>query len=166
MERAQVETALDQLLREVRRATRAEAGTIFLPEGRHLRFAVVQNDFLAERLGEPGMRRRLQTSTVPLDEHSLAGFVALTAEAVNVVNAYEMSQETDSRFNRQVDMRTGYVTCSVLAVPILESPGKVVGVLELLNALDENAAIVPFGPEDETTARQIAARMAALTTSA
>src|SRR5262245_16273730 len=166
MERAEVHATLDQLLSEVRRATRAEAGTVFLPEGRHLRFAIVQNDFLAERLGEPGMRRRLQTTKLPLDEQSLAGFVALTAEVVNTVNAYEIWQEADQRFNRQVDVRTGYVTCSVLAVPILESAGKVVGVLELLNALGDNAAIVPFGAEDETTARQIAARMAAVMGSA
>lgn len=165
MERAELHATLDQLLSEVRRATHAEAGTVFLPEGRHLRFAIVQNDFLAERLGEPGMRRRLQTTSVPLDELSLAGFVALTAELVNVVNAYEMSQETDQRFNRQVDMRTGYVTCSVLAVPIIESAGKVIGVLELLNALGHNAAIVPFGAEDETTATQIAAQMAAVMSS-
>ena len=139
---------------------------MFLPEGDHLRFAVVQNDFLLQRLGEPGMRRRLQTTTVPLDEQSLAGFVALTAESVNVVNAYEMSQATDPRFNRQIDMRTGYVTCSVLAVPILESEGNVLGVLELLNAMSENGAIVPFEPEAEISAREMAARMATVLRSA
>ena len=41
---------LDRILEAARRFTRAEAGTLFLCEGEHLRFAVVQNDLL-ERKG-------------------------------------------------------------------------------------------------------------------
>jgi len=40
---------LDRVLEAARRCTRAEAGTLFLREGDHLRFAVVQNDFLQQK---------------------------------------------------------------------------------------------------------------------
>src|SRR5207237_1325277 len=51
---------LERILSQARRVTRAEAGTVFLRDGDHLRFAVVQNDFLEPRLGEDG-------SVVPFD---------------------------------------------------------------------------------------------------
>src|SRR5207247_630827 len=51
--------ALELLLTEPRRLTRAEAGTVYLREGDRLRFAAVQNDVLARRFGTDEARRRL-----------------------------------------------------------------------------------------------------------
>src|SRR5207249_478487 len=48
--------ALELLLTEARRLTRAEAGTVYLREGDRLRFAPVQNDVLARRFGTDGAR--------------------------------------------------------------------------------------------------------------
>src|SRR5574341_699113 len=73
-------TLLERILTEARRFTRAEAGTLFLRENDELRFAVVQNDRLARRLGEPEMRRRLQSEPLKLSELSLAGYVAIMGE--------------------------------------------------------------------------------------
>jgi len=50
---------LERILDAARRFTRAEAGTLFLREGDHLRFAVVQNDFLQRKLGTVAMQQRL-----------------------------------------------------------------------------------------------------------
>jgi GAF domain-containing protein len=44
---------LERVLETARRFTGAEAGTLFLRDGDHLRFAVVQNDFLQRKLGAP-----------------------------------------------------------------------------------------------------------------
>src|SRR5213596_602063 len=54
-------TLLHRILTEARRFTRAEAGTLFLREKDELHFAVVQNDRLARRLGDPEMQRLLQS---------------------------------------------------------------------------------------------------------
>src|SRR2546426_11125624 len=51
--------ALELLLTEARRLTRAEAGTVYLREGDRLRFAAGQNDVLALRFGTDEARRRL-----------------------------------------------------------------------------------------------------------
>ncbi|MBI4561743.1 MAG: GAF domain-containing protein, partial [Candidatus Rokubacteria bacterium] len=77
---------LKMILLEARRFTRAEAGTLFLREGDQLRPAVVQNDLLADRLGEPELGR-LQAEPLPLSEESLAGYVALTGEILNLPDA-------------------------------------------------------------------------------
>jgi adenylate cyclase len=58
----------------------------------------------------------------------LAGYTARTGEVVNVADAY-----TDERFNPKFDRETGYVTRSVLCVPVLDREGNVTGVTQAIN---------------------------------
>ena len=48
----------------------------------------------------------------PMDK-GIAGYVASTSEVLNISDPYR-----DSRFNREVDMKTGYITKSILCVPV------------------------------------------------
>ena len=63
--------ALELLLTEARRLTRAEAGTVYVREGNRLRFAAVQNDVLARRFGDDEARRRLAADPLRLGEPSV-----------------------------------------------------------------------------------------------
>ena len=69
----------------------------------------------------------------------IAGAVAASGLAVRIDDAY-----ADARFNQQVDHDTGYRTRSILAVPMRNTRGEVVGVLQALNR--RNGA---FSGEDE-----------------
>jgi HD-GYP domain-containing protein (c-di-GMP phosphodiesterase class II) len=60
--------------------------------------------------------------------HGIAGTVAETGEVINITDAYQ-----DPRFNRQVDLSTGYRTSTVLCVPMRDAQGEVTGVLQALN---------------------------------
>jgi signal transduction histidine kinase len=85
--------------------------------------------------GEKGEAlRRIRTS---IDE-GIAGWVATHGEPV-IVN--DVSQ--DPRFSEKVDVRTGFLTRSVLCVP-LQVKGRTIGVLEVLNKLSEEG----FDEED------------------
>jgi len=132
---------LERILEEARRFTRAEAGTLFLRDGDHLRFAVVQNEVLEARLATGAMPPRPQAAPLPLSEPSAAGHVAQTGEIVNVSDADAARR-------------------SVLVVPLQDPKGHIVGVLELLNARDEGGASVPFDPADERLIRALAAQAA------
>ncbi len=151
---------LQRVLETARRFTQAEAGTLFLREGDHLRFAVVQNDFLQRKLGTAAMLQRLQSEPLRLTEPSLAGHVAQTGEIVNVADAYAIGVHETRALNRRFDAANEYSTRSVLAVPMQDLTGSNVGVLELLNALDESGAIVPFDLEDERVVRALASQAA------
>src|SRR5256885_17221808 len=70
--------ALELLLTEARRLTRAEAGTVYLREGDRLRFAAVQNDVLARRFGTDEARRRLAAEPLALVGPGRASYVAPT----------------------------------------------------------------------------------------
>jgi len=151
---------LDRILEAARRFTRAEAGTLFLCEGDHLRFAVVQNDLLERKLGKSEMQQRLQAEPLRLSEPSLAGHVAQTGALINVADAYASGVHETRTFNQRFDTASDYSTRSVLVVPLQDLTGSIVGVLELLNAIDDSGAIVPFEPDHEKLIRALASQAA------
>jgi putative methionine-R-sulfoxide reductase with GAF domain len=64
---------------------------------------------------------------LPLSK-GLAGHVASTGEILNIRDAYR-----DQRFDRAVDISTGYRTTSVLSLPIKNKTGVIIGVVQVLN---------------------------------
>jgi diguanylate cyclase (GGDEF)-like protein len=151
---------LERIVAEARRFTNAEAGTLFLREGDHLVFAVVQNDPLVTRLGEQEMRRRLQAEPLALAQPSLAGYVATTGQSIVLRNAYDVPRDRPYVFNAAVDRRTAYETGSVLAVPLQEASGEVLGVLQLINAHDADGERIAFDPQYEELVQWLASQAA------
>jgi response regulator RpfG family c-di-GMP phosphodiesterase len=125
---------MERILSEARELLHADAGTIFLREGRALRFAYAQNDTLSRRDPSTAGFRAYQ---VPVADSSIAGWVAMSGEPVNLADAYEIDASLPYRFDPNFDRLTGYATKSVLALPLRTSMGSTLGVLQLLNALDE-----------------------------
>jgi diguanylate cyclase (GGDEF)-like protein len=152
-------TLLERILTEARRFTRAEAGTLFLREGDILRFAVVQNDKLAKELGEEEMRKRLQAEPLSLRELSLAGHVALTGDILNLHDTYMIPPDRPYAFDSRVDARLSYRTQSILVVPLQDPMHNILGVLELINALDRGR-VVPFDSQYESLVRSLASQAA------
>jgi len=64
---------------------------------------------------------------LPLGQ-GLAGYSALSGETINVPDAY-----ADARFDRNIDLRTGFRTLNILVVPVWGSQDKPVGVIQALN---------------------------------
>src|SRR5574341_110226 len=153
-------TLLERILTEARRFTHAEAGTLFLRENDELRFAVVQNDRLRRRYGEAQMKTLLQAQPLKLTEMSLAGYVAIMAEVINIPDTYTIPPDRPYSFNSLFDARFDYKTRSVLVVPLQDRSGNVFGVLELINALDETGCVVPFDIEYEGLVRALASQAA------
>jgi len=144
-----------RILTEARRFTHAEAGTIYLREGDHLRFAAVQNDMLARNLGEREMRE-LFPADLPLSKPSLAGYVALSRDILRLPDASDIPTDRPYAFDGAVDAQTGYRTRSVLVVPLVERTGNVIGVFQLINALDADHQIIPFDQDYEELIRALA----------
>lgn len=61
----------------------------------------------------------------------VAGHVAATGEILNIADAYR-----DQRFLRQFDRDTGYLTRTMLTVPMRNPQQKIIGVVQLLNKKD------------------------------
>jgi adenylate cyclase len=63
-----------------------------------------------------------------LNTSGIAGHVFTSGEGLIINDAYN-----DSRFNRDVDGQTGYVTKSILCTPIITVRGEMIGVAQILN---------------------------------
>lgn len=126
-----VERLLERILSESRCFTRSEAGSLYLvedgPSGRCLRFRLAQNE---------AIRFAFTERTVPVDESSLAGFVALRKEPLVLDDAYRIPEEAPYRHNAAFDTETGWRTRAVLVVPMSDHAGELVGVLQLMNRRD------------------------------
>lgn len=141
---------LDTILHECRKFANAEAGTIFLvrppPEGTpdgilgdgFLEPMSFQNDALA-----------LETATfvLPVDETSIAGYVASTGETLLIDNAYEIPPAKPYGFNTSVDASTGYRTHSVACIALRHQSGAISAVVQLINRRTPAGDVIAFAPE-------------------
>jgi len=141
-----VHALLDEVLLQARRLTRADAGSIYLIENEVLNFSYIHNDTL---FGASGVNRYLYAShTLAVDNHSLAGYAALTGKPLLIDDAYHLPAGMPFTFNDAFDHLSGYRTQSILAVPLVTSNNKTVGVMEIINPLKDDRRPSAFTPGD------------------
>lgn len=118
-----VETNIDTLLtiiaQEINHALNADRCTVFLHDEE-------KNELWSKvALG-------LETQEIRFASNlGLAGHVFQSGETINIKNAYE-----DERFNKEIDLKTGYRTNTILCMPIYNLSHKIVGVFQVLNKKD------------------------------
>ncbi|WP_200930642.1 HD domain-containing phosphohydrolase [Pseudorhodoferax sp. Leaf274] len=147
---------LQQILFGAKRLTRCDAATLYIvTENRTLRFALRTRD------------DSLPQSEIPLrdadgrdNDRFVSTYVALHNKHVVIDDVYT-EQRFDLSGTRSFDERTGYRTVSMLALPLAPREGEVIGVLQLMNALDPiTGKAVPFSEEDVQLASALAAQAA------
>lgn len=143
-----IDLLLEKILREARGFTNCDAGSIYVREGDQLIFRYAQNDTMQRQL-PPGKKLPYATFTVPISNASIAGYVATNGSILNISDVYEVGEYYPFSFNRSYDDRTGYRTCSMLTIPLLNFRNEVIGILQLINAMDSHGDTIPFAHEDE-----------------
>jgi phosphoserine phosphatase RsbU/P len=114
---------LDELLREIVitaiELVNAERGTLYLIDEK-------KNELWSQVLtGEGLVEVHLPMGT------GIAGYVGESGETLSIPNAYK-----EPRFYPDYDRISGYVTKSILCMPLRNREGKIIGVFELLNKKD------------------------------
>ena len=141
-----VDALLAEVLLQARRLTRADAGSIYLIENNVLNFSYINNDTL---FGASGVNRYLYAShTLAIDNYSLAGYVALTRKPLLIDDAYHLPPEMPFTFNDSFDILSGYRTQSILAAPLVTSNNKTVGVMQIINPLNDDRQASAFTSGD------------------
>jgi HD-GYP domain-containing protein (c-di-GMP phosphodiesterase class II) len=156
---------LEMILVAAKEITHADAGTVYtVTDDRQLRFAALRTDSLDFVMGG--------TSGIPIPFAPLPLYyddgrpnlqmvvthAALTGELVAIDDAYA-AEGFDFSGTRAFDARTGYRSRSFLTVPMRTHEGEVIGVLQLINALDPaTGAIVPFSERDRQLSLSLASQ--------
>jgi HD-GYP domain-containing protein (c-di-GMP phosphodiesterase class II) len=157
---------LDLILSKSREITCSDAGSVYLVDRRDgeqkLIFKVAQTDSL------PNIS--VQLTSIPLNPESLAGYVAITGETLNIPDAYALGDDVPYKFDRHFDLEFDYRTVSVLVLPMQNREGETIGVLQLidrklqadLQITPENALSItqPYSDWEQQIVRSLASQAA------
>lgn len=143
-----IDLLLEKVLGEARKFTNCDAGSIYVKEGDSLRFSCTQNDTLLKQL-PPGRKLPYATFSIPIDNSSIAGYVAADGNILNIPDVYGLDASCPFSFNRSYDDITGYRACSMLTIPLKNPRSDIIGVLQLINAMDGAGNTVPFDTREE-----------------
>lgn len=152
-----LERLLELIVREARGFTGADAGSLYILEDSKLFFHVAQNETLSRRPNPPP---GFKPYPLPLSKESIAGYVAITGEILNIEDVYRLPNTVPYSFNPDFDLRNNYVTRSMLIVPMKDRQGQILGVLQLINAMDKTGAVVVFPKSVEHLVMSLASQAA------
>ncbi len=158
---------LEIILMRAKEMTRADGGTLYLQtEENTLKFEIVHTDSLGIRMGgaqgEPisFYPVKLVNDDGDPNMHNVAACAVLKNETINIADAYS-NEEFDFTGTRNFDKKTGYRSKSFLTVPMTNHENKIIGVLQLINAMDaETGEIRAFSALDQQVVESLASQAA------
>ena len=142
---------LETVVVEAQALTNADGGTLYwLEEEKYLKFVIVRNTSLGIIMGGTS-KNKISFKPVDLynkdgseNYNNVASYSALKRERVNIADAYEV-KGFDFSGTKTFDASTGYRSKSFITFPLEDIGGKVIGVLQLINAQDlKTGKIIPF----------------------
>lgn len=159
---------LENILLAAKDITHADGGTLYrvTEDGKSLRFEIMRTQSLGIAKGGTASES-IDLPTLPLhladgkpNDSLVAAYAAIHHKTVNIADAYA-EPNFDFSGTKQFDQRTGYHSKSFLAVPMKNHEGELIGVLQLINALDPaSGQVVPFQLTDERLAESLASQAA------
>ena len=160
-------TLLDRILNIAKAMTNADGGTLYRPsdDRASLNFSISINDTLGIYQGGAS-GKPIDIPSVPLFDSqgnrnlgSVAAYSANFGQSVNIEDVYQADVFNFSGM-RSFDQTFGYHSQSFLTVPMNDHEGELVGVLQLINARDEEGKIVAFSSTDQRFIEALAAQAA------
>ncbi|MDK9703204.1 MAG: GAF domain-containing protein [Sulfuritalea sp.] len=159
---------LESILIAAKTITHADGGTLYrvTEDGQALRFEILRTDSLHIAMGGT-TGNPINFPNLPLkneqgaaNDSMVAAYAAIHDKTVNIADAY-----TEAGFDfsgtRSFDQRTGYRSQSFLTVPMKNHEGEIIGVLQLINAIDPlSHQVTTFSSADQSLAESLASQAA------
>lgn len=163
-----INTLLEKILLAAKDITHADGGTLYLvtDDEQALRFEILRNDTLGVALGGTS-GNPISFPDLPYHDANgapnnsmVAVYAATHVETVNIEDAYT-AQGFDFSGTRLYDENTGYRSRSFLTVPMRNHENVVIGVLQLINALEPaSGKVVPFSAADQRLVESLSSQAA------
>lgn len=158
---------LEMILLGAQEITNADGGTLYtITDDKHLKFEIMHNKTLGISLGgTTGKEIPFLPIPMYLEDGSqnlttVAAYATLNDKTVNIENVY-LTQDFDFTGTRKFDEKTGYHSQSFLTIPMKNHEEEVIGVLQLINAIDvDTNAIIPFSPANQSLVESLASQAA------
>ena len=140
------EKLLDQILTSAMDITQCDGGTLYINNGEALEFSIMITR--SQGVHQGGGEGATTLPPVPLSEKNVCACGVLYRRLINIPDVYENSKY-DFSGPKKYDAMTGYHTQSMLVVPLEDDQERIIGVVQLINALDEKGQVIPFCREHE-----------------
>jgi HD-GYP domain-containing protein (c-di-GMP phosphodiesterase class II) len=165
-----IDRLLDGILLAAKSITHADGGSLYRvsEDGQRLRFEIVHTDSLKLAYGgASGAPISAKFPDLPLysengeaNNSMIAVYSAIHLETVNIADAYT-AEGFDFSGTRKFDQKTGYRSQSFLTVPMKNHENELIGILQLINALDpDSGAVRVFSDADQRLAESLASQAA------
>jgi HD-GYP domain-containing protein (c-di-GMP phosphodiesterase class II) len=134
-----IDELLGKILAKALQVTNADAGTLFLRENNELIFEIMRNKSLELCKKE----EEIELPNLKIKRDNVAGYVVLEKEILNIA---DVNNATRFHFTgpEKYDSLTGYHSQSMLVVPMENHEGRIIGVLQLINAQNKVGEIIKF----------------------
>lgn len=133
---------LEAILEKSMEITHCDAGTLYMLEDNHLNFSIMKTISMGVSRGVDG-EPITDLPPVPMEEENVCAFSAIHRKIINIPDVYA-SGDFDFSGPEKYDALTGYHTKSMLVIPLENNDNELLGVMQLINAMDENGNIVAF----------------------
>ncbi len=158
---------IEMILLGAKEITNADGGTLYtMTNDNHLKFEIMRTDSLELALGgSTGLDIPFSPLPLYLKDNKpnltmVAAYAVLKECTVNIADAYE-AEGFDFSGTRNFDKVTGYRSKSFLTVLMKNHENEIIGVLQLINALDpETGEIIPFSKENQRLVESLASQAA------
>jgi HD-GYP domain-containing protein (c-di-GMP phosphodiesterase class II) len=146
---------MEMILLEAKELSNADGGTLYIrTDDDSLKFEIIRTDSLNIAMGGTTGKRinfppvnMYDPETSKPNLKQVASAAALTSKSINIADAYE-GQDYDFSGTKKFDSQTGYRSKSFLTVPLKNSQDQIIGVLQLLNAIDaETNEVISFSAD-------------------
>ncbi len=123
-----------------------DAGTLYVLHEDGLRFFLMKT--LSQGIDRGGDGETIGLPPVQIRPENISAYTVLSKQPVRIDDAYA-SDLFDFSGPKKYDRLTGYRTGSILAVPLINQEDEVIGVIQLINALDGEGRVCPFSEDSE-----------------
>lgn len=136
---------LSLIIQTAMELTGSDAGTLYLVKEDTLVFRIMKTLSKGIDLGENG--EELNIPPVPLKKENICAYAAINREPLNIADVYE-SDLFDFSGPKKYDALNDYRTTSMVAIPMIGKDDEVIGVMQLINAMDEEKNVREFTAEE------------------
>ncbi|NOX09318.1 MAG: GAF domain-containing protein [Gammaproteobacteria bacterium] len=157
---------MENILVAAKSITNADGGTLYsMTEDKTLKFEIIHTDSLQFSMGgtsdNPIPFADLETHNEENrpNNHLIACCCANNNTIINITDAYD-EEDFDFSGTRAFDKKTGYRSKSFLTIPMQNHHQEIIGVLQLINKLDNDGNIINFNKEDQKLAESLTSQAA------
>lgn len=149
---------LENILISACQIVNADAGSIYsYDESKNILKIKYSINYTQQKKLQKGEKLPYLAFSFPVNSETICGYCAFSKKIINIPDVYNMDEYMDKektikrpyKFSSATDMISGYHTTSMLTLPLMMTNGKILGVLQIINARDKKGRNIPFDEDAE-----------------